>query len=339
MRSVRPTVSVLMAVHNGEKFLEPAIRSILRQTYKDFEFVVINDGSFDKTWEILGRFSKVDERIRVFEIGENRGLTKSLNYGLHKCRGEFIARFDCDDIAREDRLEKQVRAFRTTDSLVLVGSNVNYIDSETRQIGGSHLPLDDLGLRNLLFILNPFVHSSVMFPRELERVEKVTYDPSLELAQDYELWTRFADHGRLRNLGKRLVDLRIHADSVGEQKKPVRMRNGATIQEKYVFKLYGGGKDAQEARGRHKEFLSQASKATIERPLAAVAGCIYALDSLDRLSKRQGTDKTGTAFAHTSTRCIFCCVKNLWRADGRRLARMLIRYLPKATVRALLRSR
>ncbi|HIP11775.1 MAG TPA: glycosyltransferase family 2 protein, partial [Arcobacter sp.] len=102
-----PMVSVLLSVYNGEKYLDEAIESILNQTYQDFEFIIINDGSTDKSLEIIEKYKKEDNRIVVISR-ENKGLIYSLNEGISQAKGKYIARMDADDISLATRFEEQV---------------------------------------------------------------------------------------------------------------------------------------------------------------------------------------------------------------------------------------
>ncbi len=116
-----PRVNVIMAVFNGEQYLQEAIESILRQTFDNFEFVIIDDGSTDKTVEILNRFS--DERIKRLTNESNIGLTRSLNRGIRFSRGEYIVRQDADDVSLPERLAKQVAYLDAHSMVGLVGTS------------------------------------------------------------------------------------------------------------------------------------------------------------------------------------------------------------------------
>ena len=124
-----PKVTVLMSVYNGEKYLQEAIDSILEQTFKDFEFLIINDGSTDKTGEILESYH--DLRIKIINNEKNIGLTKSLNKGLKLARGEYIARQDADDISMPERLEKEVEFLETHQDYAVVGAFAKIINKNS----------------------------------------------------------------------------------------------------------------------------------------------------------------------------------------------------------------
>ena len=122
-----PSITVLMAVYNGERWLAESIQSVLEQTFTNFEFIIVNDGSNDCSLQIINQFSKKDSRIRVYNK-KNSGLADSLNYGIAEARGEWIARIDADDICSLERLQKQIECVRLNTDLVLVGSGLVIID-------------------------------------------------------------------------------------------------------------------------------------------------------------------------------------------------------------------
>src|ERR1700680_111125 len=120
-------VSVVMSVFNGERFVSEAIESILHQTFHDFEFIIINDGSTDGTADILSRYQNSDPRVAVHDQ-QKKGLVQSLNTGCGLARGRYIARMDADDIAFPERLERQINYLEQNPDIALIGSSVNVID-------------------------------------------------------------------------------------------------------------------------------------------------------------------------------------------------------------------
>ncbi len=210
--TVSPKVSVLMSVYNGRRFLRQAVGSILAQTMGDFEFIVIDDGSTDDTPGILADCD--DPRIAVHRNDENIGLTRSLNRGLEKARGDFIARIDADDVARLDRFEKQVAYLEAHPEVGIVGSACRLIDEAGGETGLSEVPLDDLGIRWRALTANAFQHPSVMVRQELLNRLGLRYDETYATAQDYVLWRRLLKHCKGANLSEPLTLRRIHPDSV-----------------------------------------------------------------------------------------------------------------------------
>jgi glycosyltransferase involved in cell wall biosynthesis len=140
-----PRVSIVMAVFNGERYVGAAIESLLRQTSEDFEVLVIDDGSLDRTREIVGSYT--DPRVRLVIQDRNRGLASSLNHGLHLARGEFIARQDADDESEPLRLETQVAFLEASTNVVLAGSWYRSIDHDGRLTGNHKLPETSAAIR------------------------------------------------------------------------------------------------------------------------------------------------------------------------------------------------
>jgi len=204
-----PAVTVVMPVYNGGRFVREAIESILRQSFTDFEFVIIDDGSTDDTPGILASFT--DPRIRTLRNDARLGLPRSLNRGLAVANGELVARQDSDDRSHPDRLAAEVAFLRANPEVALVGTQVRVIDKRGRI---SRPPAwwratTEAGIRFQSLFDNPFVHSSVVFRREAVG----SYDESFATAEDFELWSRVAAAHPVRNLPQALVDLRMHAES------------------------------------------------------------------------------------------------------------------------------
>lgn len=212
-----PTVTVLMSVYNGERFLAKAVESILRQTYADFEFLILNDGSTDSSRDILASYN--DSRLRLVENPRNLGLTRSLNRGLEMAMAPLVARQDADDISHPGRLEKQVAFMQEHPDVALVGTR-------HRMIGVHGNVLRDIGIEPAttwagiqwqIMFANPFVHTSVMFRRSIVWGELRGYDEQMSRRQDYELWSRLIASHRAANLKECLVDRRSHVSAISAQ--------------------------------------------------------------------------------------------------------------------------
>ena len=194
-----PRVTVLTAVYNGERFLEEAIESVLAQTFGDFEFLVVDDGSQDATPELLARYAARDERIRVLRNKPNQGQTPSLNRGLESAEAPYIARLDADDLCLPERLEAQTRFLDDHPAVGLLGSCTEVMDEEGNVLDRLTAPRGDAMHRARLLFNNTFMHSAVMFRKELA-FEAGLYDAELEKAdlfQDYDLWCRMAPLTRM----------------------------------------------------------------------------------------------------------------------------------------------
>jgi glycosyltransferase involved in cell wall biosynthesis len=209
-----PRVSVLMSVYNGERYLAEAVDSILAQTYRDFELIVIDDASTDRSAEILAAYR--DERIRVLRNETNRGLTVSLNVGLAAARGELIARQDADDRSHPRRLEEQVAFLDAHPDVAAVGAQARVIDSRGawRRRLDERKPVSPLAVQFSLIFIAPMAHGAAMFRRAVVWDELRGYDESFRTSQDAELWSRMAERWQIANVDQALLDFRVHPASV-----------------------------------------------------------------------------------------------------------------------------
>src|SRR5437762_180743 len=197
MRRAReaPSVSVVLAVHNGGRYLCNAIKSILVQDFQNFELLVVDDGSSDETADLLA--SVADSRVRVLRQEKCLGLTASLRWAMDEARGEFVARLDADDEARPDRLTKQVAYLEARPEVALVGSGVTLVDDDGAVVGVHLYPRHHEGLvRALERLLNPLPHSTIMFRREAVMATG-GYRRYFAKAQDYDLVIRLSERHRL----------------------------------------------------------------------------------------------------------------------------------------------
>lgn len=213
-----PLISVLMPAYNARRYLREAVDSILAQSFGDYEFIIIDDGSTDDTLAILKRYAAKDRRIRI-QSGPNEGVSASLNKALALARGEFVARMDADDVSLPTRFEKQVRFLQQRPDYVLVGSRCMLIDPdgfpicEKTDIAFEHEEIDSLLLR----MSWPLVHPAVMM--RTDALRKVGgYDTKYRTNQDHDLFLRLAEVGRLANLPEVLLNYRQHFQSVGATK-------------------------------------------------------------------------------------------------------------------------
>jgi glycosyltransferase involved in cell wall biosynthesis len=221
-----PTVSVIMPVMNAEKYLEESLDSILGQTYKDFELIVVSEaGSTDRTDEILD--SITDERLRVIKNERPLGLTRSLNRGMFEARGKYLARMDGDDIASPWRLEHQVRFLEANPRIGIAGTAVRFIDEEGKEMGTKYFPqLPGMVAWGLHFDCI-IAHPSVMIRREVFE-QLGGYSLQAEHVEDYDLWLRAMRVTDLSNLYEVLLDYRVHPGSASRRKRDLQERLGIT---------------------------------------------------------------------------------------------------------------
>lgn len=206
-----PVVTVLMAAHNAERFIARSIESVLAQTFQDFELLVVDDGSTDGTRAVVQAFG--DPRVRLLTSPRNLGLPGALNLGLGNARGRFVARQDHDDLSHPRRLEMQVQRLQTETDVALVGTRAWLVDEHERRIGAVDRCLENGSIRWYALLDNPFIHSSVLFRRDIVWTELGGYDASLRSSEDYELWSRVLEKHRACNLPDRLLSYRLVAAS------------------------------------------------------------------------------------------------------------------------------
>jgi len=212
MTERQPEVSVILPVYNRVDFVELAVQSIREQTFEDFEFIIIDDGSTDGSGAVLQEFARQDSRIRLIHQ-ENSGLIVSLNRGLNLAEGHYIARMDSDDISHPERFERQVRFLEANSSVGVLGTTVDFIDTDGSVIGTWPVPqCSDVIAWQLLFN-NCVCHPSVMLRRSV--MDSLGgYAPWATFAEDYELWTRAIQITQISNLPDSLLQFRRHDDSV-----------------------------------------------------------------------------------------------------------------------------
>ncbi len=210
-----PKVTVLMPVYNGERFLKEAIESILTQTFTDFEFLIINDGSTDKSIDIIMSYN--DPRIRLIHNEENLKLIASLNKGINLAKGKYIARMDCDDISMPSRLEKEVEFLDNNYEYGLVGTWFNVINADGQELYKVTHPTEDSMIKLFLTVNCPLAHGSIMGRTELFR--KNLYGSEQYFAiEDYELWTRLAAITKIYNIPEYLFKYRVYGESFSDTK-------------------------------------------------------------------------------------------------------------------------
>ncbi|OGZ02428.1 MAG: hypothetical protein A2430_02025 [Candidatus Liptonbacteria bacterium RIFOXYC1_FULL_36_8] len=225
----KPKISVLMSVYNGKKYLKEAIDSILNQTFRDFEFIIINDGSTDTTADILSSYS--DPRLKIITNPVNLDLTKSLNIGLNLAKGEFIARQDADDLSLPNRLEKQLSFMEKNKDISLIGSWAKIIDNKGQFVKNNYSPSDSDFLKfQINFIKNPLIHSSIFFKRDILKEVK-QYDKNFIYAQDFSFYSKIIRKYKISVVPQILIKYRDHAETIS------RTTNKLEIQRENAKKI------------------------------------------------------------------------------------------------------
>ncbi|HOI92081.1 MAG TPA: glycosyltransferase [Candidatus Rifleibacterium sp.] len=243
-----PVVSVLMSVYNGQKFLDEAIRSVLNQSFADFEFLIVDDGSTDSSVSIVEKYS--DPRIKILKNEKNLGLIVSLNKLINASTGKYLARLDCDDVAHPERFKLQVEAMECDKTLVLLGTNCRFINEDSRVIYGGRtyfsgeFDYPDTFVRWLLFFPeNPFVHSSVMIRRETLLHSGLLYSPDARHVEDFDLWTKLCFFGKMKILKQPLVDFRLVSSSITSKNNAWQIERSKAIALSFRRRFLGQASD------------------------------------------------------------------------------------------------
>ena len=205
MKSGNPKVTVLMPIYNGETYLKKAIDSILSQTFQEFEFLIINDGSADKSIEVIKSYS--DPRIRLIENEINLGLIATLNKGIDLARGKYIARMDQDDISLPERFARQIAFMDAHPEVGVCGTWAKIIDDTGRIVSSRRTPKGKAAHR-LCWRPTPFIHPSCMLRSAL--LKEYHYRSGFPHAEDYDLWLRLCQKTQFANIGEYLFLYRIH---------------------------------------------------------------------------------------------------------------------------------
>jgi len=232
--SNKPVISVIMSVLNGEKYLREAIESVLKQTYRNFEFIIINDGSTDNTENIVKSYK--DSRIAYIKNPSNLGLSKSYNVGIKVALGQFIARMDADDICVSNRFARQLSFLENHRDIDIVGSSVVLIDSAGKMLKTIRLPLTHTEMKWKSLFSSPIFHPTVFAKTEI--LKNNPYDESLPNSEDYELWSKllFTTDTHFANISEPLLYYRTagFTQKLDKEKRIHSTKNSIRNMEHYI---------------------------------------------------------------------------------------------------------
>jgi glycosyltransferase involved in cell wall biosynthesis len=233
---IEPLVSVLMPVYNAEKYLSEAIDSIINQTFKNFEFLIINDGSTDNSLNIIKGFD--DARVRLIDHPKNMGLVASLNEGLKIAAGQFIARMDADDISDTDRLQTQVDLLLANPDISLVGCHMDIIDEQGTVIGKRKYQTSHDAIKVESLFRCPVPHPGIMLRKDSFVNNNLFYNPSFSYyAEDYELWQRALSILKFANANTKLLQYRITSNQNSNLYATGQKTETDTIRSNYLKEL------------------------------------------------------------------------------------------------------
>ncbi len=235
----KPTISVIMPTYNGERFLRPAIESVLSQSFCDVELLVIDDGSTDSTPAILRECAAQDERMIVLTNPQNLGIAAATNRGLAAARGEYIALQDHDDISLPHRFQAELDFLRSHPDIAVVGSSATLIDDEGVAYAEFPLPCEEIDIKwRLLFVGDALHYTSVIVRRDaLQSIGGYGEDPAFRFSEAYDPFSRLAMRYRIVNLPDRLVLWRRHPGATSRQHGQEQMRSGDIISARNISLL------------------------------------------------------------------------------------------------------
>ena len=224
-----PLVSVVMATYNGEQFIKEAIASVLEQTLKDFEFIIVDDGSTDTTAQIINTFE--DNRIQYLKKEKNSGIADSLNLGISRAKGNYIARMDDDDVCMPNRFKEQLKILEKNSGIILCGTGVNLIDGKTKMN-----PEHSKDIKMQMLFSNAITHPTVMIRKEALIGYK--YKPNKVPSEDYDLWSRLIWKGEFYNIQTPLLFYRYLKTSETSTRRQDQLQLNVSI-SKFMFEKAG----------------------------------------------------------------------------------------------------
>lgn len=237
-------ISVIMPVYNGTKYLGEAIDSILNQTYRNFEFIIIDDHSTDKSWKMVLDYAKIDKRIKPYRNTKNRGIVYTRNKGfkLMDKKAKYIAIFDADDVSYPNRLETQVNYLEHEEKykyvdLGVVGSDIYLIDEESKIIGHRIYDYRPSTIKKNILMKSPLAQPSVMIRRDvIDDVGGYRVDSGFDRAEDFNLWVRINDKYDIANIPIPLIKYRISSTQGKTTHLKETIRSTINTQWTWLFK-------------------------------------------------------------------------------------------------------
>lgn len=229
------SVSIILPTYNGVQFIVNAIESVISQTFNNWELIIIDDGSTDKTGEIVLNLAQKDSRIKYLKNDKNLGIQKSLNRGLGEAKGEYIARIDDDDEwSGIDKLKKQIEFLNENLDYALVGTGVTVVDENNNKVTKYLLPEKDSDIREKILSKNCFAHSSVMF-RKGVALKLGGYDESKEVlhVEDYDLWLRIGKVSKFFNLQFYGLKFMLRENAISSSNKIDQFKKDIDLVKKY----------------------------------------------------------------------------------------------------------
>jgi len=263
-------VSVIIPVWNGARYLCEATESILVQSLRNVEFLMLDDGSTDETPRILDEFAKHDLRVRVIHLA-HEGIVKALNRGVAEAKGEWIARMDCDDIAHPERLAKQMRALKEAPEAVLCYTAIQQIGEPQYMTKLQRFPRSQAMVAARLCYQSPIVHPTVVFSKAAF-LRAGGYRAEERHAEDYGLWGRMLNVGKFVGVNEPLLQFRVHGGSISKQKADVQAALTTAIAQRHCAEFMGLSET--EARRAHGAITESKESKRLSEWLWFVGRCL-----------------------------------------------------------------
>lgn len=217
MQNNNPLVSIVIPVHNGEKYITEALDSCINQTYSTLEIIVVDDESTDNTLDILKEYEKKDNRIQVISVSKQNGLGNVINIGIRQSKGKYIARLDADDVMYPTRLEKQIEYLEGNQDCVAVGGQIDIIDAESKVTGHREYAIEDRDIKRNMFLFMPFAHPAVMLRKS--SVEEVgLYPENVWKVEDVKFFFLLSQKGTYHNLPDTVLKYRMTFNTESQSK-------------------------------------------------------------------------------------------------------------------------
>ena len=243
--NIAPKISLIMSVYNGEDYLAETIDSVLSQTFTEWEFIIINDCSTDKTSQMLEEYAAKDNRIKVHTNETNLRLPSSLNKALSLAQGKYVARMDAADICMPDRLQKQYDFMESNPNIDLSSCRFLTLKNGVYSSGGCGGKGDNESIKALLLVTNPILHPGIIAKADV--IKELGYDKNFTCTEDMELWTRFVLNGkRVEILSEYLMIYRLHDKQITETTLEKQRKEVINVQKNYLSSLLKSMTEAQE---------------------------------------------------------------------------------------------
>lgn len=232
MKHKLPLVSIIMPIYNAQEYMKEAVESLLSQTYKNIEIILVDDQSTDTSWSIAQSFTKkYPKTVKAIQTSHktNAAGNGAMNYGYTFAKGAYIARMDADDISLPKRIEKQVQYLTDNPEVILVGSQASVIDKSGKVIGKKTFPIEHADIYTQYGILHPIVHPSVMIRRSMLPNKKKIYEMKWDVNDDYYTFFKLLTIGKFHNLPQTLLKYRVHGTNASLTNPKAKFWNSVKI--------------------------------------------------------------------------------------------------------------